>query len=48
MVHRMDEIERRRRVWVWGLLHRMNENWCTKDMMLVIYMKIGLLRICLG
>jgi hypothetical protein len=48
LVHRMDEIERRRGVWVWGLLHRMDENWFTKDMMLVMYKKIGSLRICLG
>jgi hypothetical protein len=33
---------------VMNMLHRMDENWFTKDMLLVMYMKIGSLRICLG
>jgi hypothetical protein len=31
-----------------NMLHRMDEKCFTKDMLLVMYMKIGLLRICLG
>jgi hypothetical protein len=32
---------------VMNMLHRMDENCFTKDMLLVMYMKIGSLRICL-